>query len=183
MTERWAPVSRWEGLYEVSDGGRVRSATREYVDKLNRPRFFAGRVLANQTRRDGYVTVRLVDRSRGETVCVHRLVAWAFLGAPGFERAEVNHKSGDKSDNRPSNLEWTTPAENRSHAHRVGLSSTPGSRPGVTNGFARLTDESVKEIRALRARGATYRSLASRFGVDVTTVSLVARRITWRHVA
>ncbi|AUO79145.1 endonuclease [Salinibacter phage M8CRM-1] len=100
-----APVNT-EGDYYVTDDGRVISI------KSGSPK-----VLKPWIHPDGYERIHLYLEDGREKQYVHRLVAFAFVEGY-FKNAEVNHKNGDKRDNRPSNLEWITKAENVRHAHR-----------------------------------------------------------------
>lgn len=123
----------------------------------------------------GYVLVRLARKRRFR---VHRLVAEAFLG-PCPDGHEVNHRNGNKADNRPGNLEYLTHAENQRHAFATGL-QVPVRGEG--HGRHRLRAEDVLEIRRERASGLSCRAIASRFGVHPNTVDLAARGLTWRHL-
>lgn len=118
MTE-WRPVVRFEDFYEVSDEGEVRSKDR-YV-KCNRgdkTRPWKGKQLSKILAAKGYYQVSLSAKGEISKVYIHRLVAEAFYS----ERNEtVNHKDGDKTNNRKENLEWVTYSENNSHAFRIGL--------------------------------------------------------------
>lgn len=119
-SEEWRPVVGWEGRYEVSNLGRVRTL-------LSRPRI--RRVKPNK---GGYL--RLTMRAPFGTRSVHILVAEAFIGPrpappPGCYRIEVNHKDGIKTNCRHSNLEYLTQLENGQHATRMGLRPT-GERHG-----------------------------------------------------
>ena len=117
--ERWLPVVGYEGRYEVSDLGRVRSLLRA-----------APKVLKTRISPNGYEVLNL---GLGNRQYVHRLVASAFL--PGSEGDTVNHINGTKSDNRAMNLEWHTYAENTEHAYRVlGRTSTYKPRAVLVNG-------------------------------------------------
>ncbi len=121
--ERWLPIPDWEGLYEVSDDGRVRS-----VDRVIRhsskggERLLRGKELCLQVKRDGYVHVCLAAQGRKSSVPVHRLVLLTFVGPPppGMESC---HGPGGPESNRLSNLRWDTQFENfrdvvRSRRHR-----------------------------------------------------------------
>ena len=115
--EIWKAVPGFEGRYEVSSIGRVRSVSRSEVTSAGRSRYFAGKVLKPQKARNGYLLVSLGRRHKH--VLVHRLVASAFLPADPV-RTEVNHKNLIKTDNRVTNLEWTTKSENLRHAYGNG---------------------------------------------------------------
>lgn len=100
MEEVWRPVVGYEGLYEVSNLGRIRSLDR-YVGK----RLFKSQTLKPKTDRYGYLVVDLRSHSKHKSKTIHRLVAEAFLPNPG-NLPQVNHKNEDKTDNRVENLEW-----------------------------------------------------------------------------
>lgn len=108
--EEWRPVKGYEGLYEASNYGRIRSLPRATT---------SGRVLKPHTNgRNGYVYVCLSKENVRKTLRVHRLIAEAFWGTSGLQ---VNHKDGCKTNNRLDNLEYCTQSENMKHAYRTGL--------------------------------------------------------------
>lgn len=104
MKEEWRDIKGYEGLYQVSNLGRVRNKT-QYI------------LSAGQSKRR-YLTVSLWKNNKGKTFFVHRLTAEAFIS--NIEnKYDVNHKNGNKIDNRVQNLEWTTRAENIRHSYKV----------------------------------------------------------------
>ncbi len=123
MTE-WRPVPGWEGLYEVSSDGRVRSLSRRV--RQSRWPTSTGRTIQTRElkirpdKRDGYARVGLCRDGRHETHKVHRLVALAFLADSWFPGAEVCHGIGGPFDNRVENLRWDTPSENQLDRRRHG---------------------------------------------------------------
>lgn len=117
----WVSVKGFEGYLMVNTDGEIRSVTRVVCRSDTRtPVTHIGVVIAQQTDKNGYRRVRVsVNRSQ-KTLKVHRVVAKAFLRNPE-NKPQVNHKNGHKSDNRMSNLEWSTNGENQSHAIETGL--------------------------------------------------------------
>ncbi len=125
MKERWRPVRGYTESYEVSDRGGVRSVARTIVviDAKNKRAYdkhLKASALALTDHSAGYRTVQLWRNNVGEKVYVHALVAEAFVGkrTPGMV---VNHKNMIRSDNRDSNLEWTTNSGNLQHAIANGI--------------------------------------------------------------
>ena len=133
MNEEWKPVVGYEGLYEVSSFGRVRSLGRSTTFKIRSKIatcYYPPKILKQVYAFDNYLKVGLTTKNRVlKTVSVHRLVAEAFLPNPS-NKTQVNHKNGVKDDNRVDNLEWCSPKENTIHAHRTGLCGINGmSKP------------------------------------------------------
>lgn len=169
MSERWTLVPGFPH-YEISDSGRVRRV----VGTRGTP---AGHELKPAVSKRGYLRYRLYNGSNEWSApSVHRLVLLAFVG-PCPEGQEVNHKDGDKSNNALDNLEYVTPAVNHEHAVTNGLVAK-----GEKNGLAKLTAETVREIRDLAGRGASKRELANLFGVHRTRISQVLLGKAWGHV-
>jgi hypothetical protein len=166
VMENWKDVISYEGFYQVSDAGRVRALT-GYRAGLLKP----------EIDYHGYPRVTLWHQGTPERFLVHRLVMIMFVGvAP--EGKEVNHRNGKRDDARLENLEYVTKSENNKHAYDVlGKKSQKGS----THGRSKLTEEQVKQIR----KWATLESqdtLAKHFGVNVSTISMIINRKTWKHV-
>jgi len=110
LSERWASVTGWEGFYEVSDLGRVRSVDR-YITNGGKPYLSSGRILKPGRGARGHLYVNFWQHSTPVTKYVHRLVLETFVG-PAPEGTEGCHRNGDPSDNAVSNLEWGTHSEN-----------------------------------------------------------------------
>lgn len=119
MTEEWRDITGYEGYYQVSDLGRVRSVSRIIVNSLGRTQHRKGRVLRASPNADGYPRVGLSQASVVKDAYVHALVAMAFLPPPA-PGEEVCHYDGDPGHNVVSNLRWGTRTENLLDAVRHG---------------------------------------------------------------
>lgn len=118
MEETWKDIKGYEGMYQVSELGNVRSVDRSYKDVNGKLYNLKGRVLKLSIS-NGYLSLNLNNKGK-KRFCVHRLVAETFLDNPE-NKPEVNHINGNKLDNRLANLEWCTKSENTLHAYSIGL--------------------------------------------------------------
>lgn len=164
--EEWKQIEDYP-RYEVSNMGNVRRRDRPEHLFSTRP-----------DSKTGYVRVTLARAGRNPgREQVHRLVARSFLGEHR-RGAHVNHKDGDKSNNRVENLEWCTPQENVAHAWRMGLCV---SHKGSGHGMAKLCESDVDVIRSADARGVEHKKIAEVFNVTAAAVSAIVRGVTWKH--
>lgn len=118
--ELWCAIPGYDGAYEVSNYGRVRSLDRTINLGERYERRYASQILKLSICRGGYVQVGLKKGRNRKMELVHRLVAQAFIPNPK-QKPQVNHIDGDKMNNRADNLEWCTDSENKRHAWRQGL--------------------------------------------------------------
>lgn len=174
--ERWLPIPGTNDQYSVSSEGRVRSEPTASTTS-GRQR---GRVLSPTANRKGYLVFRvcLSGGVRWQTR-VHQVVAAAFIGARP-DGMQVNHKDGDKRNNRPDNLEYATCLDNIRHCWANGLHTADHCR-GTLNNKAKLSEDDVRTIRAIYP-AKSLRQLASMFGVSVQNIACIVKRKTWAHV-
>ena len=118
MQEIWKDIQGYEGAYQVSTKGRVRSLTRK-VPTYNGFRTTKGKILKPLKSNSGYFRVDLKSHQKDNYVCIHRLVALAFIPNP-FNYPVINHIDNDKTNNNVNNLEWCTQSHNIKEAYRVG---------------------------------------------------------------
>jgi hypothetical protein len=117
----WEPIKGYEGLYEVSEHGVIRSCARYIKTNIRHvdTRLIEGRFLKQNTKRNGYKTVDLCKEGKVKTALVHRIVATAFCPNPHGYRF-VNHIDSNRANNDSSNLEWVSSSENRMHGIEHG---------------------------------------------------------------
>lgn len=143
MQEVYKPIKGYEGLYEVSNLGNVKS-----LSKIRGRAFTAERLLKPRIV-NGYVMVTLCKESKRFNASVHRLIAEAFIPNPE-NKETINHIDGNKQNNSIDNLEWATQRENNLHAYRTGLhdpkkNGRTGKRRPRTEEEKRLISLKTKE--------------------------------------
>lgn len=172
--EEWRPVPEYEGIYEVSNMGRVRSLDRmETINGVTRPR--KGRELSQISKR-GYRLVKLCKDGCVSAVYVHRIVASAFIPNPnGFP--EVNHKDERKTNNAVNNLEWCDRAYNARYGTAPDRIATKLHKAVIS------TDSNGNETRyesirdAAKAHGGTSGNICS----ALSGYSKTAWGLEWRY--
>lgn len=174
--ERWLPIAGYEGSYDVSDRGRVRSHLTSSPRPCAKVDGNADHIL-RPCRRYGYQRVLLCRGDIKKDMAVHPLVLAAFVG-PRPDGMVTRHLNGIRHDNRLENLAWGTPKEN-SHDTLLHGHDNRGERCGTH----RLTENDVRLIRDGVASGIPQRHYVKLYKVDPTTISTVVLRKTWRHVA
>lgn len=115
--EIWKDIPGYEGLYQVSNLGNIKSLDR-YVFGIYKDRFIRGKIKKLTINKKGYLKITLFKNGKGNTREVHRIIAEAFI--PNIEnKSQVNHIDGNKQNNNVENLEWVTPRENNIHSIEV----------------------------------------------------------------
>lgn len=184
MQELWLPIAGYEGIYEVSNLGRVRSIDRKSFRKASNKSFdgywtnISGRLFKPVINNAGYFCVVLCYQRATKIALIHRLVATAFVQNES-KLPQVNHLDGKKLNNTPDNLEWCTASYNLKHAYKNGLKIP---QYGETSGVARFTEQDILDIRELLRHGYTQRRVAAMYDTGHSTIRQIGSRETWRHV-
>lgn len=162
--EIWKDVVGYEGKYQVSSFGNVKSLSRLVPNSRGGFKTIPTKILKPGMGTSGYLGVNLAD-SGSKTYMIHRLVTIAFIS--NEENKEyVNHKDGIKTNNHISNLEWTTPSENTTHAYDNKLNQNYGeNNPTSKLTLAQVEDIIESYIPYNRKVGA--RALGRKYGISV----------------
>ena len=178
--EVWAPISGYEGLYEISNYGRVKTLQRT-VNNNGTTVLLAESVTYGSLWGDRYCKGLSKDGVRKQFLA-HKLVAEHFL-CNKEDKPEVHHKDFDPLNNRVENLEWVTHKENMGYSHRVGRIPYPANEQ---HGMSLLSTEQVKKILWLHEfcivpRG-YWTDLSVRLGISVSGLKHIRFRHTWKNV-
>lgn len=172
--EEWEDVVGWEGFYQVSSQGRVRSLDRLITQKSRwglQSRTMKGKNLKIFSCTNGYLFVSLSrPGTKIKSYLVHRLVALSFLGEPpaGYE---VCHINGIRTDNRAVNLRWGSRKSNHADKITHGTDSR-----GEKNPMCKLSSENVMKIRNSTL---TLKELSNIYGVTESTISEIKNGKSW----
>lgn len=173
--EIWKDVPGWEMSYQASNYGNIRSLGVLRTAPKGGKYFLCGRILKQGKHDRGYRTVGLHKNGVATNCYVHRLVLQSFVG--NQSEKEVNHKDGNKANNRLENLEWVTPSENQKHSVKLGI-----MRSGERHPHAKLTNALVKYIRENVKEKGDQRKIAKKLGVTDSIISEARRGISWRTI-
>jgi hypothetical protein len=163
--EIWKDITGFEGMYQVSNLGRVKSLRREIICNKGK-RIVEERILKQTINNSGYFNLQLTKESKYYQKTVHRLVLEAFVDNPE-NKEQINHINAIKNDNRLINLEWSTRKENMKHACNLKLLNVPKpNKIGSTNNGNRTkiiynpTGEIFDSIKiAAQSKNVSYNSL------------------------
>lgn len=177
MEEIWKDIKGYEGIYQISNLGMVKSLYRE-IKTVNSQYFYKEKFLKTTPNNMGYHVVRLTLNNKTKSYSIHRLLAIHFIENID-NKPQVNHINGIKVDNRLENLEWCTISENRQHAYDTGLQKP---KQGNRNGRSKLTENQVLEIIKRLEIGDSCVLIASFYNVTAENISQIKQRKIWRHI-
>ena len=175
--ENWRDIPGYEGRYQVSDLGRVRSLPRIVERTYVRgcpptPTKRTGKILSSGVKGCGHMNVSL---GANNTYLVHRLVLLAFVG-PAPKGCEARHLNGKPYDNKLSNLQWGTRLQNRADisAHAKLYHRRQGS--------SQLSEQTIRAIKRDLAKSLKQKDLAKKYGVHINTINNINREFTHKWV-
>jgi len=176
--EQWKDIPDYEGIYQASDLGRIKS-----LDRLVRHRniyaLLKSRIYTISLLNNKYLNVGLNKNGKQRTFLVHRLIALSFIPNPE-NKPEVNHKGEkpNKLDNRVWMLEWATKKENTEHCDNNKLRNPA---KGERVHLAKLTEKEVLEIRAI-GKSMSQQKIAVKYNMTPSIIGKILNRKTWKHI-
>lgn len=176
MQEVWKDIKGYEGYYQVSNLGRVKSLDRNihYSNGYTRRHF--GKMMRPHLNK-GYLSVKLKKNTKAAHGKIHRLVAQSFIPQISLSKDQVNHIDGNKLNNRVDNLEWCTLQENHKHAGQLNL------RPvGEKAGRAKLKRSQVIEVLNEYKKGEKRSEIAKKLGVSWSCINRIVQKKSWKHI-
>ncbi|WBK39941.1 HNH endonuclease [PinkBerry-associated phage LS06-2018-MD08] len=173
MKEIWKDIKGYEGYYQISNLGRVKSLERKCKTN-NSYRIKKEKILKGGFTTKRYKHVTLLKNKITKTYQIHRLVAIAFIENL-LNKETVNHKNGIKDDNRVENLEWMTYSENIKHAFDTGLKSLKGENHNQT----KLKNEDIYYIRKSKK---TIKELCDIYNLSRKALENIINRKSWKHI-
>lgn len=170
----WKDIEGYKGFYQINEEGVVRSLPRlEYVESTRTGGHYRkrmGRIIAQSKNNAGYMQVHLHIDGGTKAFSVHRLVAISFIPNP-YDKPEVNHIDEDKTNNKVSNLEWSTRVDNELHSsYRMR---------GSSNGYSLLSEEQVLEITKMLSDNISQVNIAKHFNISNHTVHKIKVGKNW----
>lgn len=169
MEEIWKDIEGYEGLYQVSNLGRIKSLER-YVWNRFSYILVKERILKQSNDKYGYCIISLNKNNKGKVFKVHRLVAQAFI-PNSLNAPQVNHKDEDKKNNYVDNLEWCDSKYNNTYGTRIERI--------VRNRENKLSKKQVMEIYTSNLKN---KELAQKYNVCTTTIGYIKTGKIWKNI-
>lgn len=166
--EIWKDIVGFEGLYQISNYGNIKSFV-----KNNKGKPMKQRILRN------YMSIGLTKNKKQYTFFVHRLVAETFIPNPNNFPC-VNHIDGDKLNNSINNLEWVTYSENSKHSIYILDNKKPPKHKGENNHFSKHNEKEIEELRKKRKMGYTLKQLANEYNYTIGHICNICNYKSWK---
>lgn len=176
--EIWKDIPGYEGWYQGSSLGRIRSLNRWVNGKNGTKAKRTGKILKPVILDGRYYAVSICNNGKKKVIKIHRLVAETFISNPN-NKPQINHIDCDIRNNNVKNLEWCTALENNRH---MVINDRANPPIGERNGISKLTRNDVIQIRKRIANGEIQRHLAFEYGVSPAQINRIKSGERWNHV-
>lgn len=174
--EIWKDIKGYEGVYQISNIGRVKSLARTVRYSNGATHTVQEKIKSTRKNPDGYLRTSLSSHSNKINYSIHRLVAEHFIDN-NQNLEQVNHIDGNKENNAVTNLEWCTSAGNMKHAHRTGLIHYSN---GEKHQWSKLTEKDVIKIMELvKDKTLTQKQIGEMFGISHSVISRIKNGTRW----
>jgi hypothetical protein len=174
--EIWMDIPNYEGYYQVSSFGRVKSIERHRKGKNNSLVPVKERIIEFSVDKDGYYKCVLSKDTKKSTLRVSRIVAIAFILNPN-NYLQVNHINGIRDDNCVDNLEWCNEMQNKKHRKAILQSY----KYGENHPLSKLRKHDILNIRSIYKKGVPQKEIASAFGISQSQVSNIITEFHWKN--
>jgi len=165
MEEIWRPIINYEGLYEVSNYGKIKSF-----------KYGKERILKSKRNKSGHLTIALHKNSTPHYFYIHRLVLETFIG-PCPKGMESCHNDGNPSNNFIDNLRYDTKSNNQRDRIKHGT-----DQKGSNNNHSILTEEKVMGIKRDLTSGLSYTKIAKKYSVSKSAIAHINKGRSWEHI-
>lgn len=171
--EVWRDIAGYDGRYQVSNKGRVKSFARREAA-----------IMRAGSNAQGYYQIGFNYKRKRKNFLVHRLVMLTFSPIENPDEMEVNHIDFDVKNACLENLEWATPLHNTQHFHRSGRLRDLSKTTGARSHKAKFTDADIFKIREMfkQPRRGLSKVIAKQFGVSASTIEAINNGKTWKHL-
>ena len=179
MTEEWKDIIGYEGLYQVSNLGRVKSMNRVIYYSDGRKFNYYSQILKVNINKRNYNNniVHLYKNGIRKAIPVHRLVATSFI-VNNDNLPEVNHIDGNRNNNKVENLEWSSRKDNMKHAFDNGLINNIG----INHGNNIYAESQIIEVKKLLLLKLPHKQIEEITGVKKGTIEQISRNKQWKHI-
>lgn len=188
MKEEWKDIPNYKGLYQASNFGRIKRI-KSIVKSSNRndgSRTTPERLLKQNLKRNGYLTVDLSKDGIVKTISVHRIIAKTFIPNEDITKSEIDHINCNKKDNRVENLEWVSPRENKDRALKNKLynnSNKKQVRNKQLNKTFKSSYEAAEYINEFKFKNSKKtKSIAGKIRACCCGYQKVAYGYTWQYM-
>lgn len=174
-SEIWSDINGYEGMYQVSNKGRIRGLDRIIVQRDGKKQNIRGKIIAIGIKNNGYYMGQICSNGKMVNFTVHRLMALAFI--PKVDGKDfVNHIDGNRANNDINNLEWVSRSENCRHGFERAIKENR-----KYNNQQRFTKEDIIKIRTMQKSKITMVQIAKEFNTKSGTIGDIVHRKIWDY--